>query len=161
MSEDKCRDLCTEISKVLPCPEPRAYLVGDVVVLACDKESIIRTFRAIGEPPYVPMSKVEKTWKRRPAITVRDCTVLVVDIPDFDQALKLTATLAKRLVGYMPFKISHVDLTITYRSSEDGGLFTRYQVQVHIVKNYCDELKDQIKQEVEKIIEELSSEEGN
>ncbi len=156
MSENKCRDLCTEISKILSCPEPRVYLVGDVVVLACDKESIIRTFRAIGEPPYVPMSKVEETWKRKPTVTVHDCTVLVVDIPDFDQALKLTATLAKRLTGYMPFKISHIDLTVTYRSSEDGGLFTRYQVQTHIVKNYCEELREVIKREVERVVEELA-----
>ncbi len=150
--EDWCIELCELVKKSMSC-KPRIYLVGNIIALACSREDIVETFRAISEPPYIPEELRKRTAKRTPGLAIHDRTILIVDIPDFEQALVLAQRISHELRPYMPFKVSHVDLVVTYRCSEDGGLFTRYLIKIVLTKVASSEDIEKIVQIVKNLVE--------
>ena len=154
---DWCTEFCNHVRKILPCV-PNVYLIGNTIVLACTREDLIETFRAISEPPYVPADKWRPHLKRRPGIAVRDREVCIVDIASYDAALALAQKLAYELRPEMPFKVKQIDLVLTYRSSEDGGLFTRIMIRVVFSQLASQEDVEKLLNKIRRVIDEVVEE---
>ncbi len=155
--DDWCSELCSKIRKLLPCV-PNVYLLGSTIVLACSREDLVETFRAISEPPYVPADKWRPHLARRPGLAVRDREIYIVDIASYDTALMLAQRLAYELRPTMPFKVKQVDLVLTYRCSEDGGLFTRTAVRISLSRTATQDDVKNILETVRRVLDELTDE---
>lgn len=78
--------------------------------------------------------------------------VSVTDVESFELAAILASSIARRLEELMPFDVEGVDLLTAYRSSEDGGLYTRHEVRVYVRRKEAVSL---VIEEVRKVLEEL------
>ncbi len=140
--------------------EVKVYLLGRTVVLAKDREDVMDAFRAISEPAYVPLSKVRELRGRRPSISVRRlddrAEIVLSDLVSQDQAYLIANALCSRLSNLMPFTVKKVDVIMTFRSSEDGGVFQRFQIVVSLTK-VSDDVLEGVLKEVREVVDSLSS----
>lgn len=137
MSEEFVKYLL-QILNVSLISDVKVYLLGNVIILAKDREDILSVFRAISEPPYVPMDKVKDLWSRKPSISTIEndkyIDIIVSDLVSLEQAYLIANLICSRLMNYMPFILEKIDVITTFRSSEDGGIFQRFQVICKISK---------------------------
>ncbi len=133
--------MCEVLSKVaevlgVDFTELKVYLLGKVAVLAKSREDVMEAFRAVSEPPYVPFDYVRRLQMRgfRPITLNRGNVVQihVPDIPDLETALALANRIMSEFASEAPFYLQRVDVVISFRSSEDGGVAHRYSVDVVI-----------------------------
>ena len=122
------------------------YLAGDVVMIARSDEDIERFLYAATYPPYIDRKDIS-TLRMSASLVINESTIAITDIKSYTIAKILTSELAKVLEIYMPFYIDGIDMVISYRASEDGGLYTRYEIRIPI--------KD--RSVVEKILEKVLS----
>lgn len=161
MSSEDFVKYVIEVLKVNSLSDVKLYMLGNVLVLARSREDILDAFRAIGEPPYVPLSKVKELRSRRPSISHRrrdsDVEIILSDLISHEQALLIANTLCSKLINYMPFKVRKIDVITTFRSSEDGGIFQRYQVVINLYRVSSEEFEN-ISKTVSNVINELFKE---
>jgi len=112
-------------------PGLRLYLAGNVVIVTESDSDLERFLYASTYPPYIGLEKVREL---RTSFTVvcTDSYVALADLKSFEASLVLSHALIRVLEPYAPYVVEGVDLVVGYRVSEDGGVFTRYEVRVGI-----------------------------
>jgi len=127
------------LRKLLGGKRLRAYLLGNVIVLASSLNDVRKSLYAVSEPPSIPLEVLRReVWSREPAIAVTERfgekVIVISDIESGDLALILGSMVASLLSNLSPMYVKRVDVVITYRASEDGGFTTRHEVLVYLSK---------------------------
>ena len=115
----------------------KAYLLGNVIILAQNENEVKQTLEAISLPPNLPLQKLKEVWERKPAIHTKinkDTIIELADIPTSEQAIILANKIASELEKYSPFIVRRIECTITYRASEDGGYTIKNNIKI-IIRN--------------------------
>lgn len=112
-------------------PGLRLYLAGNVVIVAESDDDLERFLYASTYPPYIEFEKVREL-RNSFAVICTDSYVALADLKSFEVSLALSHVLIRALEPYAPYVVDGVDLIVSYRVSEDGGVYTRYEVRVGI-----------------------------
>jgi len=112
-------------------PGLRLYLAGNVVIVAESDDDLERFLYASTYPPYVELERVGELRKSF-TVVCTESHVALTDLKSFEVSLALSHALIRALEPYAPYVIDGVDLIVGYRVSEDGGVYTRYEVRVGI-----------------------------
>jgi len=116
--EEECRGL-------------RAYLAGNVLLIARGEDDVAKYLYATVYPPYVKLADL--TMQRLDVVVTSSGNIISISgIKSFELAAVLASTIARELEELMPFRVEGVDLLTAYRSSEDGGIYTRHEVRVYL-----------------------------
>jgi len=112
-------------------PGSRLYLAGNVVIVAESDNDLEKFLYTSTYPPYIGLEKVREL-RGSFAVICTDSYVALADLKSFETSLVLSHALIKTLEPYVPYVVEWVDLVVGYKVSEDGGVCTRYEVEVGI-----------------------------